>query len=39
MLALAVLLGLWVVVRGVVTTMFALGLRRLRETISPSVPT
>lgn len=38
-LALAVLLGLWVVMRGVVTTMFALGLRRLRGTISPSVPT
>jgi uncharacterized membrane protein HdeD (DUF308 family) len=38
-LALAVLLGVWVLVRGVVTTMFALGLRQLRGTISPAVPT
>ena len=38
-LALAVLLGLWVVMRGIVTTMFALGLRRLQGTMSPAVPT
>jgi uncharacterized membrane protein HdeD (DUF308 family) len=38
-LVLAVLLGLWVVLRGVVTTMFALGLRQIRHVTSPHVPT
>ena len=38
-LVLAVLLGLWVVMRGVVTTMFGLALRRIRHVVSPAVPT
>jgi uncharacterized membrane protein HdeD (DUF308 family) len=36
---LAVLLGLWVVLRGVVTIAFALGLHRIRLVTSPNVPT
>jgi uncharacterized membrane protein HdeD (DUF308 family) len=38
-LVLAVLLGLWVILRGVVTTMFALNLRQFRYVTSPRVPT
>jgi uncharacterized membrane protein HdeD (DUF308 family) len=38
-LVIAVLLGLWVVLRGVVTTMFALNLRHFRHVTSPNVPT
>jgi uncharacterized membrane protein HdeD (DUF308 family) len=38
-LVLAVLLGLWVVVRGVVTILFALALRSIRQVTSPNVPT
>ena len=38
-LVLAVLLGLWVVIRGVVTMMFGLALRRFRHVVSPNVPT
>jgi uncharacterized membrane protein HdeD (DUF308 family) len=36
---LAVLLGLWVVIRGVVTLMFGLALGRVRHVVSPTVPT
>jgi uncharacterized membrane protein HdeD (DUF308 family) len=36
---LAVLLGLWIVLRGAVTTMFALRLHRFRLVTSPNVPT
>jgi uncharacterized membrane protein HdeD (DUF308 family) len=36
---LAVLLGLWVILRGIVTTMFALGLRRISHVVAPNVPT
>jgi uncharacterized membrane protein HdeD (DUF308 family) len=36
---LAVLLGLWVVLRGVVTIAFALGLHRIHLVTSPNVPT
>jgi uncharacterized membrane protein HdeD (DUF308 family) len=38
-LVLAVLLGLWVVIRGVVTLMFGLALGRIRHVVSPAVPT
>jgi uncharacterized membrane protein HdeD (DUF308 family) len=38
-LVLAVLLGLWVIFRGIVTTLFALALRQLRHVTSPAVPT
>jgi uncharacterized membrane protein HdeD (DUF308 family) len=38
-LVLAVLLGLWVVIRGVVTLMFGLALGRVRHVVSPTVPT
>jgi len=38
-LVIAVLLGLWVVLRGVVTAMFALNLRQFRHVTSPNVPT
>jgi uncharacterized membrane protein HdeD (DUF308 family) len=38
-LVLAVLLGLWVIIRGVVTTLFALALRQIRHVTSPTVPT
>jgi uncharacterized membrane protein HdeD (DUF308 family) len=38
-LVLAVLLGLWVVIRGIVTTLFALALRQIRHVTSPNVPT
>jgi uncharacterized membrane protein HdeD (DUF308 family) len=38
-LVLAVLLGLWVVFRGVVTVLFALALRQIRHVTSPAVPT
>ena len=38
-LVLAVLLGLWVVMRGVVTLMFGLALGRIRHVVSPAVPT
>ncbi|MDQ3176621.1 MAG: DUF308 domain-containing protein, partial [Actinomycetota bacterium] len=38
-LALAILLGLRVLMRGITTTMFALGLRQLEQMSSPSIPT
>ena len=38
-LALAILLGLRVLMRGITTTMFALGLRQLEQMSSPNIPT
>jgi uncharacterized membrane protein HdeD (DUF308 family) len=38
-LVLAVLLGLWVIFRGVVTVLFALALHHIRNVTSPDVPT
>ncbi|CAN5829051.1 hypothetical protein BH20ACT4_BH20ACT4_10430 [soil metagenome] len=38
-LALGILLGLRIVMRGVVTTVFAIGLRRLAQMTSPRLPT
>jgi uncharacterized membrane protein HdeD (DUF308 family) len=38
-LVLAILLGLWVIVRGVVTILFALALHNIRHVTSPNVPT
>jgi uncharacterized membrane protein HdeD (DUF308 family) len=38
-LVLAILLGLWVIVRGVVAILFALALRSIRHVTSPNVPT
>src|SRR5262245_18842769 len=38
-LVLAVLLGLWVIFRGVVTVAFALALHHIRQVTSPAVPT
>jgi uncharacterized membrane protein HdeD (DUF308 family) len=38
-LVLAILLGLWVIVRGVVTILFALALHSIRHVTSPNVPT
>jgi uncharacterized membrane protein HdeD (DUF308 family) len=38
-LVLAVLLGLWVIVRGVVAILFALALHSIRHVTSPNVPT
>ncbi len=37
--ALAILLGLRVLMRGITTTMFALGLRQLEQMSSPNIPT
>jgi hypothetical protein len=34
-----VLLGLWVIFRGVVTVLFALALHHIRQVTSPAVPT
>jgi uncharacterized membrane protein HdeD (DUF308 family) len=38
-LVLAVLLGLWVIFRGIVTVLFALALHQIRHVTSPAVPT